>query len=207
MQNIMLPLTVERIDFRSFADFKVHSYILLVIVEHMAILLRAYVFPQLLEFTVGYHAKALRHLERMLELRENASLRLLFWQNDDIKNAIHRMLESNEQFIKWQSMMALAKLQTQIGTSMNGYLWAALSLAPFLLQTYFQISWYYSLIPLFLVCCYHQSKIDRQKRGVAMSMICDPDVFQFILRELPGFAIDSDMQRCEWINTMLQVPS
>ena len=204
IQNLALPLSVERITSDSFADFKIHSYIILIVIEHFILLFRIHWLPIILQLTAGYHAKALLNLGRLLELRENATLRLLFWQTDDIKNAITRIVEQNDQFVKLHSMMTLAKIQTQIGNSMNGYLWASLAMTPFVLN-HFHLSASYTLVPYALVCFYHQYKVDRQKRGIAMSMICDPIVHQFVKSELPAFTIDPDMQRCEWVNTMLHL--
>ena len=196
IQMALVPAT-KWYDYRS---FKIHSYVLFVLVEHVALVLRSFVLPRFLEFTVGHRATAVEALRRLIEIRENAALRLLFWQNDDIKGGLARMMESNAAYVTWNAMLRLADIQSRVGISMNAYLWAALALVPFILQNHFHVSWYYSFLPIFLVCSYHQSKIDRKKRAIAMSMICDPAVFQFIQKELPGYLVDPDMQRCEWVS-------
>ena len=85
---------------------------------------------------------------------------------------------------------------------MSPLLWTSLSILPFLASHYFNISWYLTFVPLFLAVCYQQNKIDRQKRGIAMNIVSDPAVFEFILKEMPGFLFDSDLNRSDWCNDM-----
>lgn len=88
------------------------------------------------------------------------------------------------------------------GWAMEPSFFVALSLVPFA-ATAIGVPWYFSLPLCCSLCSYFHTK--RARRGVQTirSMICDNELFDVLMKEMPAFVFDSDSQRCEWFNTVL----
>jgi hypothetical protein len=178
----------------------VSSLVFTIMLQHILLFLRIVVIPIGLHFVEDQ--KVIEStIQRVLEIKENIAARLILHQHQQ-SNILSDV--SSHGLLKLHTQLRLAEIQSRVGMSMSPLLWSSLSLAPYLLQSYFSVPWLFSFIPLFLACAYHYNRIERQKMTAAMSMICDTNVFYLIQKQFPRYMFDSDMQRSEWVNSMLK---
>ena len=178
---------------------KVSSFAIAVILEHALIMIRLIIVPKLYFFISNVDSKSLTALQRLIDMRENLSARLLLAQNS--KTNDKDILATNSH---WEAKLRLSEILSRANISMSPSLWAMFSIAPFILNYYFSINWMVIFVPLFLLCAYYDSVITRQRYAVAQSLVSNSDILKLILKEFPLYISHSDMQRSDWINTMLQ---
>lgn len=178
----------------------VRSFVTTVLLEHMSLIFRVLLLPYALKFMSGHTIRSIQALKRVMMLRENLMAKLLIQKDANTASTLAKSYSNLTGH--WGAKMRLAEIQSTIGTSMSPMIWVSLSLVPFLAYYYFNVPWWLTFIPLFIALCYQQNKIDRQKRGIAMNIVSDSTVFDFIKKELPGFLFDSDLNRSDWCNDM-----
>jgi len=106
-----------------------------------------------------------------------------------------------------QEMEGLARAKAtnlcdNTGWAMEPIFFVVLSLVPFAASA-IHVPWYCSLPLCCLLCSYHHTKRARKGVHTIQSIICDNDMFKVLMKEMPAFVFDSDNQRCEWFNTVL----
>jgi hypothetical protein len=85
-------------------------------------------------------------------------------------------------------------------------MYALLALGPCILVGWAGLSWRVGGCAAAVgaaVTSWYYTQRQRARRKQALLWAQDPALLRLLLAELPGYLWDSDMQRCEWLNTVL----